>query len=140
MSNTNGSKKLSDQNLPIDSNYYYWVSVVAYFKAETRNFKSGIDLDNWLAAETQYTKLLIKEFLLRCEEDGGISTADLEELAHVMGVNHPEHLNTELKLIREIQKTSHHRPCFQSKNRIECKENECQWRSECQKLIASWVQ
>lgn len=132
------SKKVAVHNTPIDSSCYQWISEAAYFKAEVRDFKPGMELDDWLSAENDYFKQIIKQFLFCCEEDGGISTAALEELAETIGVDHPEHLITELKLVREIQKISHHRPCFQSDNRMVCKEKECQWRSECQKLIASW--
>lgn len=140
MSSATGSKKTSTQNKSVDSNCYQWVSVAAYYKAEARGFKPGKETEDWLAAETDYAKHIIKDFFLRCEEDGGMSTAELQELGREMGVDHPEHFNTELRLIQEIQKVSHHRPCFQSKNRMHCKEKECQWREECQKLIAEWIQ
>lgn len=140
MSNNTGSKIASTQNKPVHTNCYQWICVAAYYKAEARGFIPGMELEDWLAAETDYAKLMIKNFFLRCEEDGGISTAELQELGREIGLDHPEHLNTELGLVREIQKASHHRPCFQSKKRMDCKEDECQWRSECQKLIASWIQ
>ncbi len=134
------STKFSTQNKAINSTCFQWISVAAYYISEARGFTPGMELDDWLAAETEYTRLMIKDFFLRCEEDGGISTAELQQLGREIGLDHPERLNTELTLVREIQKTSHHRPCFQSVNRLKCKEDECQWRSECQKLIAEWIQ
>ena len=116
-----------------------WISVAAYYKAEARNFEPGKELDDWLEAEVDYTKFQIKSFFIRCEEDGGMTLAELQGLGRYVGVDHPEHINTEVELIRKIQKISKHRPCFQSQLKEHCEETECQWRAECRKLIADWL-
>ena len=124
-----------------ESSYRHkWISVAAYFKAEARGFKQGEELDDWLEAEIEYTEFQIQSFLLRCEEDGGMSITDLQTLAYSVDVVHPELFNSEVELIREIQKASRKLPCFQSGYAAHCKnpESECQWRAECQKLIAVW--
>ena len=122
------------------SKRHQWISEAAYFNAEARKFEPGKELDDWLEAEVEHTKFLIKSFLIQCKEDGGLSVAELQVFAGSIGIDHPEYLNTEAKLIREIQKSSlHHRPCFQSENRVTCHEQECQWQEECQKLIATWL-
>lgn len=140
MSNISNIAKLSSKNIATEPNCFQWVSVAAYYKAEARNFEPGKEVEDWIAAETEYTQFIIRDFLICCEEDGGITTAELQELGRKLGIDHPDHLNTEIRLIREIQKISHHRPCFQSRIRADCEEDDCQWRSECQKLIAFWIQ
>lgn len=132
MSNTSTPKKQSN------SNCHHWIAVAAYFLSEARGFEPGKELDDWLQAEIEYTKFQIKSFFLRCEEDGGITIAGLQGLGRHLGVDHPETINTEKKLIREIQKISKHYPCFQSQPDENCEETDCLWREECQKLIADW--
>ncbi len=122
----------------IDPNCFQWISVAAYYKAEARNFEPGKELDDWLEAELDYTKFQIKSFFVRFEEDGGMSLAELQGLGRYVGVDHPERINSEVELIRKIQKISKHRPCFQSNYRNNCEETECAWRAECKKLIADW--
>lgn len=133
------SMETSDHKNSVDSNCHEWISVAAYFKAEARSFEPGKELDDWLEAEIDYTKFQIQSSLVRCKEDGGISIAELQGLGRNVGVDHPEYINTEALLVREIQKISNHRPCFQTQTRVRCKETECQWRTECRKLIADWI-
>jgi len=123
---------------PGDSNRHQWISVAAYYKAEIRDFQPGKELDDWLEAEIEYTKFQIQSFLLCCEEDGSVSIADLQGLAYTVGIAHPELIPGKVELVREIQKATAHRPCFQTENRNFCEEPECQWRAECRKLIVVW--
>ena len=83
-------------------------------------------------------KSQITSFLLRCNEDGGMSVTDLQKLARSIGVNAPESIYTEKALIHEIQQILKHRPCFKTQHISLCNETECDWRKECQKLIAVW--
>ncbi|MCK5831911.1 MAG: DUF2934 domain-containing protein [Methylococcales bacterium] len=116
-----------------------WISVAAYYKAEATKFEPGQKLDNWLEAEVDYIKLQITSFFNRCEEDGGISLAELQGLGRYVCLDHPERINTEKELIHKIQIISKHRPCFQTRLKEDCGEVECEWREECQKLIAAWL-
>lgn len=125
--------------LSTETNRHEWISVAAYYKAEARGFKPGKALDDWLEAEIEYAKFQIQAFLVRCEEDGAMSNLDLQGLAFTLGIKDPEAIESKVDLIREIQKVSDHRPCFQSEDRALCPESECQWRSECLKLIAEWI-
>ena len=122
------------------STRHQWISVVAYFKAEARDFEPGKELDDWLEAEIEYTEFQIQAFILRCQEDGDVSINSLQELAKSLGVSNAMQLTTKVELIRLIQKVSHHRPCFQTTYQEPCAdtESECQWRKECKKLIAIW--
>ena len=122
------------------STRHQWISVAAYFKAEARNFDPGKKLDDWLEAEIDYTEFQIQAFILRCQEDGDVSIHSLQELAKSLGVPNSIQLKSKVELIRRIQKASHHRPCFQSTYQEPCadSDSECQWRKECQKLIAIW--
>lgn len=138
MSDSPKNTESSNQVKSNDPNCHQWISAAAYYKAEKRNFKPGKELEDWLEAETDYTKFQIKLFSLRFEEDGGMSLAELQGLGRHVGIDHPERINTEMELIRKIQTISKHRPCFQSDYRSDCREIECQWRAECQKLIADW--
>lgn len=123
----------------IDSNRHQWISVAAYYKSELRKFLPGKELNDWLAAENEYRKFQIKSFLVRCNEDGGMSVLDLQRLAYTVGVTHPELINTKKELIRAIQNNTQHSPCFQPGNKMPCDyESDCEWQSECRKLIAVW--
>ncbi len=123
-----------------DSIRHQWISVSAYYKAEARGFEQGKSLDDWLAAEIEYKELQIQLFLLRSMEDGGMSIVSLQELADSVGVINSRQMSTEGDLIREIQKVTEHRSCFQTAYQQPCEdsESECQWRAECQKLRAVW--
>ena len=119
---------------------HQWISVAAYFKAEARGFKQGKELDDWLEAENEYTEFQIQSFLLRCKENGAMSVTGLQALAESIGVVYPELFNSEVALIREIQRASGKLSCFQPGSTEPCKNSgsECLWRAECRKLIALW--
>jgi len=132
--------KLKKILAPQNSNCHLWVSVAAYYKAEARGFEPGKELDDWLEAEIDYTKLLINAFLWRCKEDGGMTVAELQVFASSLGIDHADFFNKEADIIREIQKSAlKHHPCFQSEKRISCDEPDCQWREQCLKLVATWL-
>jgi Protein of unknown function (DUF2934) len=116
-----------------------WISEAAYFKAKHRGFTPGHDVSDWLDAEHEYIETLVDLFLSVCKEDGEMTITDLCELAKAIGVTKPEQVGSKLKLIRLIQLASHHRPCFRTKYGELCKvRNNCQWKAECQKLVAEW--
>ena len=91
-----------------------------------------------MTSNTEQIKSQIQLFLLRCHEDGGMSVTDLQKLANSIGIKHSEHIHTEIALVHEIQNILQHRPCFKSQHISACDEAECEWRKECQKLIAVW--
>jgi len=132
-------EKLNQKIKSCDSNCYQWISTAAYFKAEARNFGSGKELEDWVEAEIDYIKFQIELFVVRCKEDGGMSLIELQQLGRNLGIDHPERIKLEAKLIRKIQEVSMHRDCFQSQSRDNCEETGCHWRTECQKLIADWL-
>ena len=118
---------------------HQWISVAAYYKAEDRGFTPGLELDDWLAAEKDYAEMLITLYLSRVEEDGVMTIVSLRQLAKAIGVQDSERLNLKVDLIRAIQDISRIRPCFQLDLNNFCEEIAgCQWKKECQKMIAVW--
>ena len=118
---------------------HQWISVAAYYKAQARDFVPGLELNDWLAAETNYKEMLIASYLSVVEEDGAITISGLRQLAKAIGVENPEHLNEKANLIRAIQDICQTRPCFQINPTDCCNEVAgCPWKMECKKLIAVW--
>jgi len=116
-----------------------WISEVAYYKAEARVFAHGQELNDWLEAEKDYIDMLLSYYLSIFEEDGGMTKANLQQLAKAIGIETPEVYGNKTRLVQAIQKTSHRRSCFRSDSSIVCKKQDCQWKAECQKLIAVWM-
>ena len=118
---------------------HQWISVAAYYKAEDRGFAPGLELDDWLAAEKDYAEMLITLYLASVEEDGIMTIVSLRQLAKAIGVQNPESLDLKIDLIRAIQDKSRTHPCFQLDLNNYCDEMAgCQWKKECQKMIAVW--
>jgi len=115
-----------------------WISVAAYFIAESRNFAPGKALNDWLKAENAYCKMKIAEFIEIAEEDNTITITGLKQLAASIGVQNIEDLDQKIELIRAIQQQHHHRPCFRMISEHPCHDEDCQWKHECKKLIADW--
>ena len=63
----------------------------------------------------------------------------LRGVARGVGVLNVESINNEQVCVRSIQRAMGHRPCFQSDDKYLCREMECEWRSECMKLVAEWM-
>lgn len=116
-----------------------WISDAAYYKAKARNFAPGHEITDWLEAEQEYIEMLVDLFLSVFREDGSMSMMGLRQLAEAIGVYKPECIVSEPELIRLIQTTSHHDPCFRIKTGKLCEDQAgCQWNTECQKLVAEW--
>ena len=113
-----------------------WIATAAYYKAEARGFVQGKEAEDWRISEIEYINGQVRSFLLRCHEDEGMSVHDLQNLALTIGLPHPEYSDSKTKLITEIQKITHHLPCFRSENRLHCQETQCEWWMECQHLTA----
>jgi DUF2934 family protein len=116
-----------------------WISEAAYYKAEAREFTAGQELNDWLEAEKDFIEMVITTYLSVFEEDGGITKANLQQLAKAIGVETPEGFSNKNQLIRAIQKERGQRPCFRSESNILCDDEDCIWKTECQKLIAVWM-
>jgi hypothetical protein len=110
-----------------------WISEAAYYKAEARNFASGREMDDWLAAENEYVKMQIALYLSMADEDGAMTILGLQQLAKSIGVVDPESINLKIELIQSIQNATHHRPCFRTDPGKICQEEDWKWRAECQK-------
>ena len=121
-------------------NRHKWIAEAAYFRAEKRGFEPGKELDDWLVAETDFADRLIAAYVAVFAEDGPITVVSLQQLASLIGIENSDHLTTEIELIRAIQNVCKHRPCFRSESDKLCDEMDCQWRTECRKLISVWCQ
>ncbi|HEY8095460.1 MAG TPA: DUF2934 domain-containing protein, partial [Methylobacter sp.] len=115
-------------------NRHQWISEAAYYKALARNFKPGKELTDWLEAEIDYYKLLIALYISILEEDGPMTVLSLQELATFIGIKDSKGMLSEIELVRAIQDTTGHSPCFRSEINMTCDELECKWRTECRKL------
>jgi hypothetical protein len=116
-----------------------WISECAYYRAEARAFEAGRELNDWLEAEKDYIKMLVTVYFSVLEEDGGMTIANLQQLAKAIGVENPEKLIQKTELVRAIQYISQQRSCFQSEINRLCQDKDCKWRTECKKLIAEWM-
>ncbi len=118
-------------------NRHHWISEAAYYKAKARKVESGKELDDWLEAEIDYSVMLVALYISVLEEDGGITTLNLRELATFMGIQNPDGITSAVELVQIIQKATRHRPCFRSKSNGVCKDAaDCQWKRECRKLTS----
>lgn len=118
---------------------HQWISDAAYFKAEIRNFAPGRELDDWLAAENDYVRMLVAHYLSIAEEDGVMTIVGLKQLAQAVGAENSDGINLKIELIQAIQNAIDHRPCFRPGPGMVCpKKDDCQWKAECRKLIAEW--
>jgi|GEM_PF-769027 len=116
-----------------------WISDAAYFKAENRGFCSGYAVVDWLEAEQEYLDMIVQMFITEFYEDGSMTINGLQQLAEAVGVKNSATLDSKLELIRAIQLTCHHRPCFRTKTRENCPHHKyCLWQADCQKLLAEW--
>ena len=116
-----------------------WILESAYYKSETRSFKPGNELDDWLEAEKEYAEMKVNLFLSVFKEDEySLTILDLQRLAGFVGVHQPEHMHQEAELVHAIQNACLHLPCFQT-NKNFCDEKDCHWRSKCRKLVAVWM-
>ena len=116
-----------------------WIAVAAYFKAEKRGFVPNHDWEDWFEAELDYAKRQVEDYLIILEEDGETTLIGLQRLAYSIGVEHPENIHSKTDLIQAIQCACQLLPCFRTGAEDLCSQfNDCQWRSECKKMIAVW--
>jgi hypothetical protein len=119
---------------------YQWISEAAYYKAHSRCFVPGLELEDWLFAENEFVTMQIMRYQVISSEDGGMSISGLQRLAKSLGVENAEALTLIADLIHAIQKITHNEPCFSSDPENHCNTTEsCLWKSECKKMIAKWL-
>jgi len=116
-----------------------WITEAGYYLAEHRQFAPGMELDDWLMAEHEFITMQVLRYQTIANEDGGVSIKGLQRLAQSLGVENPETMTLEAKLIRSIQKVTETKTCFNSAPTKHCDEvGSCLWKAECKKLIATW--
>ncbi len=116
-----------------------WISEAAYFLAKARDFEPGKALNDWLQAEIAYCDMLISAYIAALEEDNQpITICSLQQLAALLDIEKSDELTSKTELVKAIQNASKHRPCFRSEDNNHCQELNCQWKSECRRLIAAW--
>lgn len=134
-------EKRSSTRLPDHAFRYQWISQAAYYKAESRNFLPGKELEEWVFAENEFAKMLITRYQVIASEDGGMTIKGLQRLAKSLGVKSLETIIQIDELVQTIQKASNHPPCFNDKHEIQCNVAEhCLWKKECikNKVMARW--
>lgn len=118
---------------------HQWISEAAYYKAESRCFVSGKELDDWLFAEHAFITMQIKRYLVIVREDDGMSLHGLQRLAKSLGVENTETMTVAIDLIHAIQKVTNTDACFNLEPQAPCNTSEpCLWKAECKKMIARW--
>jgi hypothetical protein len=116
-----------------------WIAAAAYYQSAARGFSPGYEQTDWLAAEQEYIEMLVEKFLVDSREDGSMTIIGLRQLAKAIGIAKLGKIDSKLELIRLIQAASKHPPCFRAKPGEFCDHQEgCQWKTECQKLVAEW--
>jgi len=120
---------------------HQWILQAAYYKAESRGFKNGTALDDWLFAENEFVKMLVVRYQIIIQEDGGVTIKGLQRLAKSLGIKNTEEKTQAVELIRAIQKACDNTECFNIESNIHCNISEnCLWKSQCKKskMIARW--
>lgn len=68
-----------------------------------------------------------------------MNVRQLQTRVHYLGVKHSRNIVREQTLVRSIQAAQGHPECFQTDLRYLCKDQNCEWKRECKKLIAEWL-
>ena len=131
-------KILADTRLSDCEFRHRWITEAGYYLAEHRQFAPGMELDDWLMAEHEFITMQVLRYQTIANEDGGVSIKGLQRLAQSLGVENPETMTLEAKLIRSIQKVTETKTCFNSAPTKHCEVGSCLWKAECKKLIATW--
>lgn len=63
----------------------------------------------------------------------------LQVLAGDAGIGNSADYLSQKTLVRAIQKVRGEEPCFLTDKRYACKNEECEWRENCRKLVAVWL-
>ena len=127
---------------PTDTAFrHHWISVAAYYKAESRRFEPGMELDDWIFAENEFVKMLITRYQIITLEDGGVTVLGLQRLAKSLKIEDAEEITQAVDLVHAIQKASNNATCFSFESEVHCNASEnCLWKSECKKnkMMARW--
>jgi hypothetical protein len=63
---------------------------------------------------------------------------NLAVVAKMHGVPRTALMGSDVTLVRAIQKARGIDPCFRSEKRLNCREKGCEYRADCQRLVAEW--
>lgn len=103
-----------------------------------QNFASSSESAAGIPQTNDFIKMQIALYLAQAKEDGGTTLIGLHQLAKLIGVQNPERITLKHELIRTIQRAAHYAPCFRTERSIFCTEENCNWRTDCKKLVAEW--
>jgi hypothetical protein len=59
-------------------NRQQWITEAAYYKALAKKFEHGEELTDWLAAQTDYYKMIVAVYISLLEEDGAMTMSGLQ--------------------------------------------------------------
>jgi len=127
---------------PSDTEFrHQWISRAAYYKAESRHFEPGKEIDDWIFAEKEFVKMLITRYQVIMLEDDGITVKGLQRLAKSLGIRNAEKNSETAELIKAIQRATDSPTCFSFEAEFHCAQpKHCPWESQCQnnKMIPRW--
>ncbi len=116
---------------------HQWISEAAFYKAMSRNFEPGFELDDWLFAEREFVKKLIATYHIISSEDGGLTLLGIQRFAKQLGIENTETLIQKEDLIHAIQIHMQNYPCYDNHAYHYCNQDElCLWRNDCKKIKA----
>lgn len=130
----------SDIRKSDDAFRHHWISEAAYYKAESRHFAAGLELDDWLLAERQFVIMQVKRYLAIAEEDGGMTRAGLQRLAKSVGIESLECMLTEEDLVHGIQQRLGDESCFNllRSDKFCSAKQSCLWKLECKQMSTQY--
>lgn len=129
----------SDSRGSDDAFRHRWISEAAYYRAESRQFVAGFDIEDWLLAEKEYVNMQVKRYLAIAEEDGGMTYAGMLRLAKSVGIENPAAISTLEALIHAIQRLVDNEPCFNLRPDKFCSEKQtCLWKMECRQMSTQY--
>ena len=116
---------------------HQWISEAAFYKAMSRDFKSGFELDDWLCAEREFIKTLTSNYHIVSTEDCGLTRVAIMRFAKLLGIENADTFDQKEELIHAIQIITQNHPCYDNHSLHHCNQDEpCLWRNDCKKLIA----
>ena len=116
---------------------HQWISEAAFYKAMSRDFEPGFELDDWLFAEREFVKELIANYHIVSAEDGGLTLVGIQRLAKLLGIKNTDTFDQKEELIHAIQIITQNHPCYDNHSLHHCNQDEpCLWRYDCKKLTA----
>ena len=119
---------------------HQWISEAAFYKAMSRDFESGFELDDWLFAEREFINMLMGYYFIVSKEDGGLTLIAIKRFTRALGIEKTETYAQKKDLILAIQKITQINPCYDNYAYHHCNQDEpCLWRNDCKKLTANHI-